>query len=349
MKVADFNYSLPEELIAQFPSRNRGQSRLLHLAADGAISDLQFPDMLDILQAGDLLVVNDTRVIPARLHGQKDSGGRIEILLERILDESRFIAQIRSSKSPKPGQHLLIDGDIDCQLVVRGRQGIFFELEISQHINLLDWFEQVGHMPLPPYIERDDERLDAERYQTVFAAQKGAVAAPTAGLHYSRKLLEQLQEKGISIATITLHVGAGTYQPVRVATLEAHTMHAEYLKVDASVCEAIQRTKAAGNRVCAVGTTVVRSLEAAANAAGDSLIEPFKGYTDIFIYPGYQFRVVDMLQTNFHLPESTLLMLVSAFSGREAIMRAYAHAIEQRYRFFSYGDAMLLEAASSGC
>jgi len=343
MKVADFDYHLPDELIAQYPPAERTASRLLSAAKGQSFNDGMIVDMLDHLNAGDVLVLNNTKVIPARLYGQKDSGGRIEVLLERITGAQEFIAQIRASKAPKIGQHLIIDGDATVQLTVVGRQDSFFIVQTNQAGSLFEWFESVGHMPLPPYIERSDEDQDMDRYQTVFAEEQGAVAAPTAGLHYDEVLLEKIKEKGISIHTVTLHVGAGTYQPVRVDTIGEHKMHSEYIDVSQSTCNAIINAKAAGNKIIAVGTTVVRSLETAANAANNQLIEPYAGDTDIFIFPGYQFKVIDALQTNFHLPESTLLMLVSAFAGYEKIMSAYQYAIEQKYRFFSYGDAMYLE------
>ncbi|NND81636.1 MAG: tRNA preQ1(34) S-adenosylmethionine ribosyltransferase-isomerase QueA [Gammaproteobacteria bacterium] len=346
MQVSDFDYQLPEELIAQYPSQKRGQSRLLHLTAQGQVHDRQFEDLAQLLQSGDLLVLNDTRVIPARLFGHKESGGRLEVLLERIIDEHKFIAQIRASRSPKRGQTLLVDGDDDSRVEVLGRRGSFFELLRHGRGGLVEWFEQFGHMPLPPYIERQDEAADQDRYQTVYAAQQGAVAAPTAGLHYSDELLDDLRARAVQIETVTLHVGAGTYQPVRVASLEEHQMHSEYAVVSAQVCGAIAATQARGGRVCAAGTTVVRSLETAAARSMAGQLQPFSGDTDIFIYPGYQFQVVDLLQTNFHLPQSTLLMLVAAFSGREAILDAYQHAIDSGYRFFSYGDTMLLERSS---
>lgn len=347
MKVSDFHYELPSELIAQFPPEKRTDSRLLKLNASGEIVDGIFADMLDALQSGDLLVLNNTKVVPARLYGQKPTGGRVEVLLERVISEHEFLAQVRASKSLKIGQILEIDGDSAVTLTVTGREASFFKLAADQQGSLFDWFERVGHMPLPPYIDREDQLADADRYQTVFAEEQGAVAAPTAGLHYDTALLTDLKNKGVNIATVTLHVGAGTYQPVRVETIDEHVMHAEYVEVSQGLCEAIITTKQAGNRVVAVGTTVVRSLETAAQKADNGLIAPYIGDTDIFIYPGFEFKVVDVLQTNFHLPESTLLMLVSAFAGYENIKRAYAHAVEQRYRFFSYGDAMLLEKQSS--
>ncbi len=349
MKVSDFHFDLPDELIAQYPPAHRTDSRLLKVPPQGNFVDAQFPSIVDELEAGDLLVLNNTKVLPARLFGRKESGGKIEILLERITSEREFIAQIRASRAPKVGQLLLVDGDETARLEVIGRQGMFFVVSanIIANDSLFSWLESVGHMPLPPYIDRADQIDDQTRYQTVFAEQPGAVAAPTAGLHYDDALLERLSDKGVKTATVTLHVGAGTYQPVRVDTIAEHQMHSEYIEVDQAVCDAILTTRSDGKRVLAVGTTVVRSLESAAAKATKQLIEPYSGETDIFIYPGYDFRVVDLLQTNFHLPESTLLMLVSAFSGYQRVMQAYKHAIEQRYRFFSYGDAMLLEKTKS--
>lgn len=345
MNVADFTYDLPDELIAQYPPEKRGASRLLKVRRDQTLVDANFAELLNELRAGDVMVLNNTKVVPARMFGQKESGGRIEVLLERVTGEDTLLAQIRASRAPKPGQQLLIDGDDQVRLTVQGRQDTFFELQLSGlQTSVFDWLERVGHMPLPPYIERADEHSDQDRYQTVFAEQKGAVAAPTAGLHYDDDLLAAIRDKGVEIVTITLHVGAGTYQPVRVDSVEEHVMHSEYIDVSESACNAIIAAKQRGGRVLAVGTTVVRSLETAARAAGDDvLIAPYAGDTDIFIYPGFQFKVVDLLQTNFHLPESTLLMLVSAFAGTETIRVAYQHAIAQKYRFFSYGDAMLLE------
>lgn len=345
MNVADFHYELPQELIAQFPPTERTGSRLLKVLEGRGFEDGQFVDILGELSSGDLLVLNDTKVIPARVHAAKETGGRVEILLERITGQNSFLAQVRASKSPKTGQRLFADVDQSVTLTVSGRQGSFFEIETNQPGSLFDWFERVGHMPLPPYIDRDDEAGDVERYQTVFAKHQGAVAAPTAGLHYDEALLDQIRALGVRIETVTLHVGAGTYQPVRVESVDEHVMHSETIDVSRAVCQAIIETRGAGNRVIAVGTTVVRSLETAAQAAGEELIAPFTGDTDIFIYPGYQFKVVDLLQTNFHLPESTLLMLVSAFAGGDRIKNAYQHAIKHQYRFFSYGDAMLLERA----
>lgn len=347
MKVSDFDFDLPEELIAQFPPTNRTDSRLLKLLNGREFVDDTFPSIIDELQEGDLVVLNNTRVLPARLFGKKESGGKVEILLERITSEDEFIAQVRSSKSPKEGQKLFVDGDSNTELTVVGRKGMFFVIRVKVKQGLFAWFEQVGHMPLPPYIERDDQLDDQERYQTVFATKPGAVAAPTAGLHYDEALISKLKEKGVKFAHVTLHVGAGTYQPLRVESIDEHVMHSEYIEVDQDVCDLILETKRQGKQVLAVGTTVIRTLESAAAKSTRSLIEPFSGETDIFIYPGFDFKVVDKLQTNFHLPESTLLMLVSAFSGYDRMMSAYRHAIENKYRFFSYGDAMLLDRLAS--
>ncbi len=344
MKVSDFNFELPNELIAQFPPEQRTDSKLLKVFQGQSFIDAPFSSIVDELEAGDLVVLNNTKVIPARLFGQKNTGGRIEVLLERITSENQFLAQIRASKAPKVGQTLHIDGDATVEIEVIGRQGVFFVCQVHKLSNsLFDWLEDVGHMPLPPYIERADEITDQNRYQTVFAEQPGAVAAPTAGLHYDEALLQAMKDKGVQFCYVTLHVGAGTYQPVRVDTIEEHEMHSEAIEVSQQVCDAVIATKQAGKRVMAVGTTVVRSLESAAQKSKTALIEPYTGETTIFIYPGYEFKIIDLLQTNFHLPESTLLMLVSAFSGYDNTMQAYQHAIKQRYRFFSYGDAMLLE------
>ena len=347
MNVSDFSYDLPDELIAQFPTDQRADSRLLKVMLERQFEEAKFSAIVDEFQAGDLLVLNNTKVIPARVFGKKDTGGKLEILLERIVNETTVLAQIRCSKAPKIDQQIVVDQDPNAQIHVSGRQGQFFELKIEQVPNLFDWFEKVGHMPLPPYIERSDNHQDNNRYQTVFAKEQGAVAAPTAGLHYDDALLEQIKAKGVSIATVTLHVGAGTYQPVRVDSVDDHEMHSEYIEVSQEVCEAINQTKRAGGRIIAVGTTVVRSLETAASKSKGNVIQPFSGDTKIFIYPGFEFKVVDLLQTNFHLSESTLLMLVSAFAGYERIMSAYQYAIENKFRFFSYGDAMLLERVKS--
>jgi len=337
MKRTDFSYQLPEELIAQRPLEQRSASRLLCLDRQtGEFSDRIFKDLPTLLNPGDLLVFNNTEVIPARLYGRKASGGRIEILVERLLNRRECLAQVRASKSPKPGGKLVLEDG--RELSVLARQDGFFHLR-SISSDLMGLLQALGHMPLPPYITREDTDADRRRYQTVYAESPGAVAAPTAGLHFDRALLDQLKEAGVESTTVTLHVGAGTFQPVRVDNIEEHQMHAEWLEVSRSACDAIAAAKARGGRVIAVGTTAVRSLETASQGG---TLEPYSGDSRIFIYPPYRFRVVDAMITNFHLPESTLLMLVSAFAGREKILAAYRHAVEQAYRFFSYGDAMLL-------
>lgn len=343
MRVADFSFELPEHLIARYPKADRTASRLMVMDGNtGQTQDLGFVDILEQLNSGDLLVFNNTRVIPARMFGRKTSGGKIEVLVERILDDKRFLAHVRSSKSPKPGAELILEDKISATMVAR--HDALFEIEIQADDNLLHVLENIGHMPLPPYIDRPDEDSDKERYQTVYNEKPGAVAAPTAGLHFDDALLDKIKAKGVELAFVTLHVGAGTFQPVRVDDIKDHVMHAEYVEVPEEVVQQIKRTKANGGRVVAVGTTSVRSLESAAQAAlkQGEIIAPFYGDTDIFITPGYQFQLIDALITNFHLSESTLLMLVSAFSGYDHIMRAYQHAVEQEYRFFSYGDAMFL-------
>ena len=343
MRVADFSFELPEELIARYPKANRSASRLMTLNGNsGERKDESFTDLINHLEAGDLLVFNNTRVIPARMFGQKDSGGKLEVLVERLLDEHRVLAHIRCSKSPKPGSEILLEGKVKATMVAR--HDALFELEFHGEQSVLSILDDVGHMPLPPYIDRPDEDSDRERYQTVYNEKPGAVAAPTAGLHFDDALMAQLKAKGVDFAFVTLHVGAGTFQPVKVDEVADHVMHAEYVEVPASVVTQIEQTKANGKRVFAVGTTSVRSLESAAKVAKEEgrPFSEFYGDTDIFITPGYEFQIVDALITNFHLSESTLLMLVSAFSGYENIMAAYQHAVEQDYRFFSYGDAMLL-------
>lgn len=336
MQVADFTFELPDALIARHPLAERRASRLLVLdGPTGALAHRRFADLLGYLNAGDLMVFNDTRVIPARLFGQKRTGGRLEILVERVLGDRRVLAHVRSSKSPKPGSHIDIEGGGEA--LVLGRQDALFELEFTEDVLAL--LERVGHMPLPPYIDRPDEAADRERYQTVYAQRAGAVAAPTAGLHFDNELLAALRDKGVETAFVTLHVGAGTFQPVRVEKIEEHHMHREWLEVSQAVVDAVAACRARGGRVIAVGTTSVRSLE---SAARDGELKPFSGDTDIFIYPGKPFHVVDALVTNFHLPESTLLMLVSAFAGYPETMAAYAAAVAEGYRFFSYGDAMFI-------
>ena len=336
MHVADFHFDLPESLIARHPLAERRGSRLLVLdGPSGELSHRHFADLLGYLRPGDLMVFNDTRVIPARLFGQKASGGKLEILVERVLDEERVLAHVRSSKSPKPGSRILIDGGAEAEMVARHEA--LFELKFAEPV--LPLLERVGHMPLPPYIDRPDEAEDRERYQTVYARNAGAVAAPTAGLHFDEPLLEAIRAKGVATAFVTLHVGAGTFQPVRVEMIEDHHMHREWLQVDQAVVDAVAACRAQGGRVVAVGTTSVRSLE---SAARDGELKAFAGETDIFLYPGRPFHVVDALVTNFHLPESTLLMLVSAFAGYRETMAAYATAVAEGYRFFSYGDAMFI-------
>ena len=348
MRVADFSFKLPEQLIARYPKAERTASRLMSLEGNsGTIEDLNFTNIIDKLTAGDLLVFNNTRVIPARLFGQKSSGGKIEILVERILDHQRFLAHVRASKSPKAGSELLLEGRVKATM--NARHGDLFELELQGDNNVLEVLEDVGHIPLPPYIDRPDEDSDKERYQTVYNKIPGAVAAPTAGLHFDEALLAKIKAKGINFAFVTLHVGAGTFQPVKVAEIKDHIMHAEYVEVSNEVVQQIKETKAAGGRIVAVGTTSVRSLESAAKASSNSdgsfdvaQLTKFYDDTDIFITPGSKFKLVDALLTNFHLSESTLLMLVSAFSGYQHIKTAYQHAIDKKYRFFSYGDAMFL-------
>ncbi|WP_110690665.1 tRNA preQ1(34) S-adenosylmethionine ribosyltransferase-isomerase QueA [Salinicola endophyticus] len=339
MQRADFHFDLPDELIARYPSEQRTDCRLLCVdGPSGALAHERFPDLLGHLEPGDVVVFNDTRVIPARLFGQKASGGKVEMLLERPLNAHRGLAHLRASKSPKPGTELIFEGGIHA--VVEGRQDALFELRFLGETPLIALLEQHGHMPLPPYITREDELADRERYQTVYARREGAVAAPTAGLHFDEAMMAALRAKGVEIAFVTLHVGAGTFQPVRVDDIREHHMHSEWLEVDEQVCASVNRAREAGKRVVAIGTTSVRCLESASQ--DDGRLAPYRGETDIFIYPGYRWRCVDALVTNFHLPESTLLMLVSAFAGYESVMRAYAAAVEEAYRFFSYGDAMFL-------
>lgn len=338
LKKSDFHYDLPEELIAQAPLPERSASRLMVVPpAPAAFLDRHVRELPEYLQPGDLLVFNDTRVIPARLFGRKESGGRVEILIERLLPDACARAQIGASKSPKPGSRILLEAG--GQAEVLGRDGEFYRLRFHVGEPLEHWLAHAGRLPLPPYIHRDPGPGDVERYQTVFAKEPGAVAAPTAGLHFDAPLLAALQARGIETGHVTLHVGAGTFQPMRVEDIGQHHMHSEWCRVEPALVERIAAVRARGNRVIAVGTTVARSLETAARGGA---LAPFAGETDIFIYPGYHFAAIDALFTNFHLPESTLMMLVSAFAGRERILAAYAHAVAERYRFFSYGDAMLL-------
>ncbi|HEX4153284.1 MAG TPA: tRNA preQ1(34) S-adenosylmethionine ribosyltransferase-isomerase QueA [Steroidobacteraceae bacterium] len=347
MQRKDFHFELPQELIAQRPAPTRSGSRLLALEGDsGAWRDMKFGDLPELLRANDLLVFNDTRVVPARVHGTKESGGKIELLLERVLTERTALVHARSSKALKEGATVSLPGARTARLL--DRQGDLFRLEFS--CGVLEFFEAFGEVPLPPYIGRAPEEPDRERYQTVYAREPGAVAAPTAGLHFDAAMFAALEARGVDRTFVTLHVGAGTFQPVRAEAIEHHEMHTEYLDVGAGASAAIAAARSAGGRVVAVGTTVVRSLETAAaaqaGAAAARGVQPYRGSTQIFIRPGFKFRVVDAMITNFHLPESTLLMLCSAFVGRERLLAAYAHAVEARYRFFSYGDAMFLTPAS---
>lgn len=339
MQLSDFEYDLPEDLIAQQPAGERSASRLLHLSHT-TLKDHYFADLPALLNPGDLLVFNNTKVMPARLYGKKNSGGQLEILIERVLSDRTALAHIRASKPPKPDSLIMVGGQA---LRMVQRHAALFELA-SLDCGFDQLMAQHGHLPLPPYIRCEDNELDRERYQTVYAQHAGAVAAPTAGLHFDQPLLDALQAKGIQFTEVTLHVGAGTFQPVRVENLDQHQMHSEWLQVSQQVCTQIAQTKAQGGQVVAVGTTSVRSLETAA-ASGELM--PYTGDTNLFIRPGYQFNVVDALITNFHLPCSTLLMLVAAFAGYENIMQAYRYAVQQEYRFFSYGDAMLLQPAKS--
>ena len=341
MKLSDFKYSLPPELIAQEALEERTSSRMLYLDAKSSpatIHDKIFPDILDLIHKDDLLVFNNTRVIPARLQGNKESGGKVEVMVERVLDDHRILAHVRANKSPKAGGKLLLEGVLQAEVI--GREDRLFEIRFLHKRTVYELLEEYGHIPLPPYIEREDTEADKERYQTVFAKKLGAVAAPTAGLHFTDELLQEIKEKGVATAQVTLHVGAGTFLPVSVDNLDDHVMHAEWVEVEQQVCDAVDACKARGGRVIAVGTTSVRSLESAAKETGT--LQPFMADTKLFITPGYEFNVVDAMVTNFHLSESTLLMLVSAFSGYENIIQGYKHAISKKYRFFSYGDAMFL-------
>lgn len=343
MKTSDFQFDLPNELIARYPQAKRSASRLLCLR-DGELEHKQFTDILNLVEPGDLMVFNNTRVIPARLFGQKQSGGKLEALIERLTSDHTALSHIKCSRAPKAGTVILLEG---LEVEVTGRQDALFELDfkLPAGTNLVNWLEEVGHMPLPPYMEREDELSDRERYQTVYNKKPGAVAAPTAGLHFDDELLADLKAKGVNTAFVTLHVGAGTFQPVKVDDVNNHVMHSEYVEVEQGTVDAIHATKAAGKRVIAVGTTSVRSLESASQspaAKQSGQIEAYNDDTQIFIYPGYEFKTVDALITNFHLPESTLIMLVSAFSGRGPVLNAYDEAVKEKYGFFSYGDAMFL-------
>jgi S-adenosylmethionine:tRNA ribosyltransferase-isomerase len=336
MKRSDFAYDLPPELIAQAPLPERTASRLLCLdGASGELRDRRFPDLIGLLAPGDLLVLNDTRVLAARLVGRKPSGGKVELLLERLTGPRKMTVQVKASRSPVPGSKIALPGGASA--CVRGRTGRLFELVLDRDVR--PYLEAHGEVPLPPYIDRPADAGDETRYQTVFAREEGAVAAPTAGLHFDEALLAALSERGVEQAFLTLHVGLGTFEPVRAERVEDHALHAEWLRIPASLCDRIRCTRERGGRVVAAGTTTVRALESAARGGE---LRPFEGETRLFIYPGFSFRVVDAMVTNFHLPESSLLMLVAAYAGRDQTLLAYRHAVEQRYRFFSYGDAMFV-------
>ena len=344
MQLSDFNFDLPDELIARYPLETRSASRLLHLSADGRYQDHHFTDILDLFEEGDLLVLNDTKVMKARLKGKRASGGAVEVLVERIFDQTTAHCHIKASNAPKAGVELFIGPD-SVKATVTGRHENLFIVEFSQPIlKVLDLY---GALPIPPYFNRDAEAIDTERYQTVFndPTKLASVAAPTASLHFDDKLLQKLADKGIQKTFVTLHVGAGTFLPVRTLDIENHIMHSEWCEVSEDAAKMIQETKARGNKIIAVGTTATRATESAAQACGGQ-IGAWTGDTQIFIYPGYQFCVVDRLITNFHLPESTLLMLVSALSNRDNILSAYKHAVDSQYRFFSYGDGMLIDQAN---
>ena len=341
MKRSLFRYDLPSTLIANYPAKERTASRLLVLdGLSGRVEHSEFKALLDQIKSGDLLVFNNTKVIPARVFGRKSTGGKVELLVERVLDSQCFLAHIKSSKSPKPGSLLQLGDTELIDVIMTSRRGDLFEVAlVDESQNVIDVLDRIGHMPLPPYIDRADESLDQDRYQTVYGNCKGAVAAPTAGLHFDAEMMDAIEAKGAEIAYVTLHVGAGTFQPVRADDILDHHMHSEFVRVEQSVCDQVKRVQKNGGRIIAVGTTSVRCLETA-SAEGEMM--PYEGDTDIFIYPGYQFKTVDALLTNFHLSESTLIMLVSAFAGYSHIMAAYKEAIAEKYRFFSYGDAMFM-------
>ena len=340
MRVTDFSFELPESLIAHYPMPERSSCRLLSLdGPTGALTQGTFTDLLDKLNPGDLLVFNNTRVIPARLFGRKASGGKIEVLVERMLDEKRILAHIRASKAPKPGAELLLGDDESINATMTARHGALFEVEFNDDRSVLDILNSIGHMPLPPYITHQLE--DKNRYQTVYAKHSGSAAAPTAGLHFTPELLKEIEEKGVQIARVTLHVGLGTFRPVKVDNILEHHMHSEFYQIDEEAAEKINRAKESGHRVICVGTTSCRTIESAADKNGK--LHATNGWTEIFIYPGYEFKVLDCLITNFHLPESTLVMLVSALAGREQVLSAYEEAVKEKYRFFSFGDAMFIK------
>ena len=335
MLLSDFDFDLPKDLIAQNPPENRTDSRLL--VAKSSIIDTHFHQIGDFVKPGDLLVMNNTRVIPARIFARKPSGGKVEIMVERLLNDTQVLAMMKASRAPKIGSYIILENDEQVEVI--DKKNGFYTLEFVTN-SLIDLLENIGHIPLPPYIERADEQADLERYQTVFAKKDGAVAAPTAGLHFDDELLTSLKQQGIDHTFVTLHVGAGTFQPVKAENIKEHKMHSEYFEIDQDTVDKINQTKKNGGRIIAVGTTAVRSLE---SAAKNGTLKAAQEETDIFIYPGYEFKVVDMMITNFHLPKSSLLMLVSAFIGQARMMEIYRHAIKEKYRFFSYGDAMLLE------
>ncbi|MCF6768462.1 tRNA preQ1(34) S-adenosylmethionine ribosyltransferase-isomerase QueA [Thiotrichales bacterium 19S11-10] len=339
LKTEDFDYQLPEELIAQYPVDKRDHSRLLVVDRQNkSFQDEQFYQLIDFLNPGDLLVFNNSKVMPARLFGHKQTGGKVELLIERLLDEETVLAHLKASRKPKVDDEIILDND--DRLVMLGHQcGTLFKLKLKGDKTIWQVMDEIGHIPLPPYMQREDQELDLERYQTVYSQPLGSVAAPTAGLHFTEDLLDRIRAKGVNIAYITLHVGSGTFQPVKVDDVSSHQMHSEVIEISEEVCQKIQQTKKNNNRIIAVGTTTVRSLETAA-LSGE--IKPYCGETDIFLYPGKVFHVVDVMVTNFHLPKSTLIMLVSAFAGTDTVKKAYQHAIEERYRFYSYGDAMLI-------
>ncbi|VAW93302.1 S-adenosylmethionine:tRNA ribosyltransferase-isomerase [hydrothermal vent metagenome] len=342
----DFQFDLPAELIAQYPTSEREASRLLVVSpAKQRLQDKLFTDFIDYLNPGDLLIMNDTRVIPARLLGRKETGGKVEVLVERVLDNKKALAHVRSSKSPKAETELILEESLHVTVLGREDDLFLLKFKLSENETVLSALEQYGHIPLPPYIERQDNLDDRERYQTVYANKPGAAAAPTAGLHFTRDILDKIAAKGISIATVTLHVGAGTFQPVRVDNLQDHQMHSEWISLSNTVAKQINETKQKGARVVAIGTTSVRCLESAFAYHGS--LQAYTGETDIFITPGFKFNVVDALFTNFHLSESTLIMLVSAFAGYDNTMGAYQHAVEKQYRFFSYGDAMFITTSAT--
>lgn len=339
MRTNDFEFDLPERLIAQHPPTQRGASRLLEIKKSG-LKDSQFANLINLVNEHDLLVLNDTRVLKARLFGEKESGGKVEVLVERVLNDHEVLAQVRASKSPKPDSQIKIDGNLLVRVL--GRSGEFFHLRFEEKEAVTVLLDRHGHLPLPPYITHDADSDDETRYQTVFAKEPGAVAAPTAGLHFDGEMLQALQNKGANIAYVTLHVGAGTFQPVRVENIHDHMMHSERYTIPQETVDAIREAKARGGRIISVGTTSLRALE---SSAVDGLVKAGSAETNIFITPGYTFKVVELLLTNFHLPRSTLLMLVCAFGGKDKMLAAYRHAVEQEYRFFSYGDAMLIERA----